>query len=353
MNANKMMRKFFVAMGAMAACLSIAGCPVADPALDPGDNSGQPAPAPQPTPPAPRPAPLLVITNNGGAITEYENPAALNGNIAPKVNLLGAQTGLVAPYDSLVNAAGQLFAANVGANSVTIYNDARQANGNLEPSRNIAGAATGLTTPTSIEFDEGTNTLLAANYAAPSSITIYANASNAEARGNLQPIRKISSADLNQAFSLSMDADRTLYVGNFAVPTIAVFNDAPNLNGTVAANRVISSVAFTGARINDVLVDSNDILYVVLNTNRVLVFSGASNLNGSVMPDSTLVASGAVVLYGIAVDSGGIGYLADLTGQAILVYDDIATRNGTFAPDRTIKGADTQLRSPIRLSIVE
>lgn len=353
MNANKMMRKFLVAMGAMLAGLNIAGCPVADPADV--DNSAQtpPTPQPQPTPPAPARNPVLFVANNLGAVTSYESPAALNGNIAPNINLTGGQTQLVAPYDLVVSAANQLFAINAGANSVSIYDNARQANGNLEPTRNIAGAATGLATPTAAEIDARNDSLLVANFGAPSSITIYSGASTTAARGNLAAIRKISSADLNQAFGLSIDDAGTLYVGNFGVASIAVFDDASNRNGTIAADRVITSPAFAGARIHDVFVDAADTLFVVLNTNKVVVFNGAAALNGSVMPDSTLTVTGAAALYGIAVDSAGIGYLADLAANAIFVFDDIATSNGAFSPDRTIKGADTQLRSPIRLSIVE
>ncbi|MBL8880053.1 MAG: hypothetical protein JNG88_13110 [Phycisphaerales bacterium] len=351
MNANTMMRKLLVAMSAMLAGLNIAGCPVADP--KDVENPAQNNPEPQPAPPAPAPKPALFVANNLGAITSYESPAALNGNIAPNINLSGGQTQLAVPYDVLVNSAEQLFAINAGANSVSIYNNARQANGNLEPTRNIAGAATGLVTPTAAEIDARNDSLLVANFGAPTSITIYSGASTNAARGNLAAIRRISSNDLNQAFGLSIDDAGTLYVGNYGVASIAVFDDAANRNGTIAADRVITSPAFAGARIHDVFVNAADTLFVVLSTNKVVVFGGASALNGSVMPDSTLTVSGAAALYGIAVDSAGVGYLADLSGNAILVFDDISTANGTFSPDRTIKGADTQLRSPIRLTIVE
>ncbi|HOO17806.1 MAG TPA: hypothetical protein PLU99_11950, partial [Phycisphaerae bacterium] len=76
--------------------------------------------------------------------------------------------------------------------------------------------------------------------------------------------------------------------------------------------------------------------------------------NGAVMPDSTLVVPGATDLTVIAVDSAGTGYIADRdTANAVFIYDNIATRNGTIAPDRTLQGANTLLQRPISVFISE
>ncbi len=55
----------------------------------------------------------------------------------------------------------------------------------------------------------------------------------------------------------------------------------------------------------------------------------------------------------IAVDKNQTGYVVDRTANAVLVYDNINTRNGTFAPDRSITGAATQFAGPIRVFLVE
>jgi hypothetical protein len=54
-------------------------------------------------------------------------------------------------------------------------------------------------------------------------------------------------------------------------------------------------------------------------------------------------------LTAIAVDANGVGYIVDNTLNAVYSYDNIATRNGTIAPDRTLQGAATQLNGPIRV----
>ena len=43
----------------------------------------------------------------------------------------------------------------------------------------------------------------------------------------------------------------------------------------------------------------------------------------------------------------------DVALNALYSYDDIATRNGTFAPDRTLTGANTQLVGPLRVYLTE
>ncbi|MBP9026394.1 MAG: hypothetical protein KBH81_09660, partial [Phycisphaerae bacterium] len=58
---------------------------------------------------------------------------------------------------------------------------------------------------------------------------------------------------------------------------------------------------------------------------------------------------GAVQLNGVTVDGAGNGYISDPNAGpsgAIYGYDNIATRNGTIAPDRTLTGENTLLGGP-------
>jgi hypothetical protein len=82
------------------------------------------------------------------------------------------------------------------------------------------------------------------------------------------------------------------------------------------------------------------------------VFENASTRNGNIMPDVSLTVSGAGTLTAVAVDSNGVGYIVDSLANAVYSYDNIAARNGTFAPDRTLKGASTQLNKPIRVFLL-
>jgi len=61
----------------------------------------------------------------------------------------------------------------------------------------------------------------------------------------------------------------------------------------------------------------------------------------------------ALLLTSVAVESAGIGYIVDLLANAVYAYDDIATRNGTLPPDRTLAGVNTQLAGPVRVFLME
>ena len=86
---------------------------------------------------------------------------------------------------------------------------------------------------------------------------------------------------------------------------------------------------------------------------QIHVFNDASTLNGPVQPSVTLTVPGAGTLTAVAVDAAGIGYIVDNTLNAVYSYDNIATRNGSIAPDRTLKGVNTQLNRPIRVFLVQ
>ncbi len=89
------------------------------------------------------------------------------------------------------------------------------------------------------------------------------------------------------------------------------------------------------------------------NDNRVFTFKSASTLNGQVAPDAILTVTGAS-LRQIAVDRAGTGYLTNQAAAAsVLVFDNIATLNGTFNADRTIAGNQTQITSPFGIYLWE
>ena len=68
-----------------------------------------------------------------------------------------------------------------------------------------------------------------------------------------------------------------------------------------------------------------------------------------------LIASipGAGALITVATDNGGTGYITDRTSNRVYSYDNLASRNGTIAPDRTLQGAATLLNDPWSLVILE
>lgn len=342
------------------AVASIAGCPsesALDSVIDP--LGGQPAPVIPPVvaPPvvAPKPAaPMLLVAGIlSKSVQGFANPGILNGNQAPFENLSGAQTQLVNPFELLVTDADTLIVSDQ-TGKIFFYDDAEALNGNIEPSRNISGLATGFATPSALAWDPASDMLFVSNFSLTAQIKMFADVSDPQTQGNLAPSQQITSADLNIPFGLALSPAQTLYVANLGAPTIAVFENATQINGTVSASRVIRSPAAGVSVPLDLHLSADDTLYVIYSDKRVFVYRNAATLNGAgVMPDSILTPTGAVSVNGIAVDAAGTGYLVDNSGKAVLVYDDLATRNGAFAPDRTISGDLTQLTTPLRAFIWE
>ena len=304
--------------------------------------------------------PQLYVSNFSvsSGVVSWANPKSVNGNQAPTTNLSGAQTGLVKPADIAVTASGVLLATNFAAvpASITSYPGAATANGNVAPARNVQGANTGLIAPVTIAISGANDLAFVANNAPTFDINVFAGASTSGFLGNLAPTRTIKSAALNGPYGINFGKNDDLYVANHGDNKILVFANASTRNGSISPDRTLTNAGFTN--IFDCYVDANDTLYVVggAPTNKVFVINNASTKNGAVTIDSTLTVTGALSLTAIAVDKTQTGYLVDNavggTG-AVFAYDAINTKNGAFAPDRSITGASTQLAGPIRVFLVE
>jgi hypothetical protein len=317
---------------------------------------------PNPCTPAATPVtPQLYVANFlGKGVVSFLNPKTVNGNVAPNTNVAGAQTGLNSPADMAVTASGVLLVANrlvAPTASVTVYPGAATANGNVTPARNVQGANTALNLPTTLAISAVNDLLFVANNFAPHDINVYSGASTTGLNGNLAPTRIINSASLNNPFGINFGANDDLYVANNGDGKVLVFANASTRNGTIAPDRTLTNAAFLG--LFDCFVDAADTLYVVSSAaggNKIHVINNASTKNGAVTIDATLTVTGGVDLTAIAVDKTQTGYIVDRSAGgvgAVLAYDAINTRNGAFAPDRTISGAATQFAGPIRVFLTE
>ena len=248
------------------------------------------------------------------------------------------------------------MASNFATPSITGYDNAADLsgiNGNITPQRNVQGAATLLAQPTTLAVNTSADLAFVADIATDQ-IFVYGNASTSAFNGNLAPLRTITSTDLNNPFGINFGSSDDLYAANNGANNVVVFANASNLNGNVAATRIITSAVFTD--LFDVFVDSADRMYVVNSGgggNQIHVFSNASTLNGNAAPAVSLTVQGATNLTAVAVDTSNNGYIVDSTANAVYGYDNIATRNGTLPPDRTLQGANTQLATPIRVFLLE
>lgn len=302
--------------------------------------------------------PTLFVTSAAGPnVVGFAYPWTVSGNAVPNTVLTGAATKLMLPWATVAIANGTLLVSNIDGTgsdrpSITGYVNAASATGNLAPILEVTGAATSLVSPRSMAYHAATDTLLVADVGVPS-ILVYDDVSQSAFNGNVPPSRIITSNDLAGPQGVYLASNGDLYVANNGNNGIAVFANAHEANGTIAAARLITSADLVAAgSLQAVCVDRSDNLFAADSSGKVFRFSNASALNGAVTPAATIQVQTMIAtsLTAIAVDSGGHGYVLDGgANSAVYVYDSIATRQGTLAPDRTITGQATRLVLPQRL----
>lgn len=302
-----------------------------------------------------KPPPQLFVANRtGNSVTSYQNPGALNGNVAPDTIVIGGQTQLGNPSDMVVTTGGSLLVSNFASSSLTIYPNAISVTGNVAPSGIVRGDATLLESVTSLEVNTAKDLLFVSEIGFINRVVVFANVSGSGFSGDVPATRTISSGNMVNPLGIHLAANDDLYVANNGPANVIVFAGASTLNGFVLPNRTVTSSTF-GA-VFDVDVDASDRLYVLsgaIGNNQISIFKNASKLNGFLVPDGVLIVSGATSLAAMEVDSNGVGYVLDAGAAAIYVYDAIGTRNGALPPDRTIQGQNTQLVGAVRLFLLE
>lgn len=123
-----------------------------------------------------------------------------------------------------------------------------------------------------------------------------------------------------------------------------------NASTTMQPVRAIAGTATTLHVPEGIAVDSaNDLVYILDNSTKLLVFGPASTISGNVAPLRTITA--AFSLFGLALDSANNRlFLADPAGT-INIFDNASTLNGAVVPNRVIAGASTQLAIPVLLAL--
>jgi hypothetical protein len=313
------------------------------------------------------PAFLFVANNDTGRITSYSTDN-INGEIEPSGRIdAGATTSLFQVRSILVTPDGQLFATRQNG-GIAIYDDALSILSDTPADRVVDGAKSLLDSPISLAYDAGSDTMYVGNINAEEGILAFADVSKTGFDGDIAPTRMFSTDDrapdtagvsvLMTIDALWLDADGSLYASdtsgnNVNSSRILVFDDAASADGETAASREITSSSF--GNIEDLTIDKDGRLYVVDQSNNVYVFDNASSLDGQVAPDATITITGSPTpnFHGIAVDSNGVGYIADREYDAIYSLAEIAKLDGTVTDFTILEGFDSRVAGPRQIWVFE
>jgi hypothetical protein len=259
-------------------------------------------------------------------------------NKAPKSYLLGSSTGIVTPSGVAVDVAGNRYVANLPTRSVTIY--PASASGNAAPIRTIGGANTTLVGPRSVMVDKDgriyVGDLLGAG---TNKVAVFAPNAN----GNVAPERVITGSNtlIGWPSGLSLDSVGRLYVANRVNNTVTVY--APGSDGNVGPLRVIIGAATGLDDPTGLVVTSGNILHVA-NNGSGTVTSYASGAAGNAAPMRTIsgAATGLTAPGGIAADSFGNLYVTNVSvPSSVSVFGSGASGNVT--PITRLVGSETDM----------
>lgn len=220
---------------------------------------------------------------------------------------------------------------------------------------------TKLNNPAGLVVDPDQNRLYVANAgtdcsnpAAPcNAILVFHTASHLN--NNAVPEQVITSPALNGPRGLALDpARKTLYVANNGGRSVLLFRNVEGVNGSVLpAAEIGGEVTQIDAPVGVAYDLGRDLLYVLNQgpTPRILVFSGASSLNGNVAPARAISGSLMVAPTALFLDAAGdLLYVADRDSNTVFVYPEASHAQGE-AVHKTIHGNNTGLHQPTALAV--
>ncbi len=291
-----------------------------------------------------------------GGVLVYS--AGSDGNVAPIATISGSNTGLATPMGVAVDSGGKIYVADFNADPYVAANFqvypgrvfvySAGSDGNVYPVAIIGGSKTGLVYPEGIAVDSGGKIYVVDEYA--SSVVVY----SAEGDGDGAPIATIggSSTGLLLSQGIAVDSSGKIYVANWGnivdggsiAPSLSVY--AAGSHGNASPLAIISGSNTGLNQPEGIAVDSRGNIYVadLYGLGGVLVYSAGST--GNVAPVAVISGSNTGLNFpvGIGVDSSGKIYVTEPYTSSVLVYS--AGSRGNVAPIANISGSNTGLDAP-------
>jgi hypothetical protein len=238
------------------------------------------------------------------------------------------------------------------------FDNAFTANADAAPAATISGANTTLNAPSFMTLDAAADRLYVANRG-DLSVVIFDGVSTKTGTVNIAPTRTIAGAatGLLQPTDVALDKGRDmLYVADDV--DIFVFNSASasSTNGNVAFARDISP----GFAISAIFIDAtNNRLFVADQAaDAIAIFDNASTLNGTVTASRVVqgTATRLAVPSGVAVDGAGRLIVSNVGNgttipPTITIYANAATVDANAAPVAEITGSNTGMVTPDQIVV--
>jgi hypothetical protein len=255
-------------------------------------------------------------------------------------------------------ATGKLYVSNSGGGSILRFDNAFTANGDAAPAATISGANTTLNSPSFMTLDAAADRLYVAN-TGDLSVVIFDGISTRTGIANIAPTRTIAgvATGLLQPTDVALDKGRDmLYVADDI--DIFVFNSASaaTTNGNVPFARDISP----GFAVSAIFLDAtNNRLFVADQAaDAIAIFDNASTLNGTVTASRVVqgAATHLAVPSGVTVDGAGRLIVSNVGNgttipPTITIYGSAATADGNIGPVAEITGSNTGMSTPDQIVV--
>lgn len=294
----------------------------------------------------------LYVSNRAGANLErFAEATTVAGDVLPEATVRGNLTRLSQPgFLTYHPQPKRMYVPNGGDNSILVFDNFPNDAENVPPTRIVSGPGTQLSRPVQVELDT-TNDLLYVANAGNNSILVFANASTIQ--GGVAPSRILSGANTRigaiSAIHLDTAQDR-LWVADPVAGALLVFNGASGLNGNVPPVRVIQGANTQLASPQFMLFQSRR-LYVSC-TNALVRFEDSDSINGNVAP--TAVVSGLATALSrpqqlaLRLPEEEL-YVMDAGASAVLVFAHPSSASGAPTPLRKLLGPRTGFSDAVGL----